>query len=65
MALGAGSVTPLEMATGYSVFANGGYKVAPYFITRVEDASGHVLAKAAPVRAAKVLNARIDVATRS
>ena len=33
MALGAGSVTMLEMASGYSVFANGGYRVAPYFIS--------------------------------
>jgi len=60
MALGAGSVTPLEMATGYSVFANGGYKVAPYFITRVEDASGRVLAKAAPVRAGEGAQRSID-----
>jgi penicillin-binding protein 1A len=60
MALGAGSVTPLEMATGYSVFANGGYKVAPYFITRVEDASGRVLAKAAPVRASEGAQRTID-----
>jgi penicillin-binding protein 1A len=60
MALGAGSVTPLEMATGYSVFANGGYKVAPYFITRVEDATGRVLAKAAPVRAGDGAQRSID-----
>ena len=60
MALGAGSVTPLEMATGYSVFANGGYKVAPYFITRIEDASGRVLAKAAPVRAGEGAQRSID-----
>ncbi len=60
MALGAGSVTPLEMATGYSVFANGGYRVAPYFISRVEDASGKVLAKAAPVRAGEGAQRAID-----
>jgi len=62
MALGAGSVTPLELATGYSVFANGGYRVSPYFITRIEDASGQVLSKAAPVRAGedgqRVIDAR-------
>jgi penicillin-binding protein 1A len=51
MALGAGSVTPLEMASGYSVFANGGFKVSSYFITRIEDSAGHVLAKATPSRA--------------
>src|SRR5262249_38894183 len=60
MALGAGSVTALEMATGYSVFANGGYKVAPYFITRIEDATGRVLAKAAPVRAAEGAQRSVD-----
>ena len=60
MALGAGSVTPLDMAAGYSVFANGGYRVTPYFITRVEDASGQVLAKAAPVRAGEGAQRAID-----
>jgi penicillin-binding protein 1A len=37
LALGTAEVTPLEMATAYSVFANGGYKVTPYFIDRVVD----------------------------
>src|SRR6185437_8145359 len=37
MALGAGSVTPLQMAGAYSIFANGGYRVKPWFIARVED----------------------------
>ena len=49
MALGAGSVTPMQMLTGYSVFANGGFLVPPYFIQRIEDASGNVLSKANPV----------------
>jgi penicillin-binding protein 1A len=40
MALGTGSVTPLQMAGAYSVFANGGYKVTPYLISRVVDAKG-------------------------
>ena len=48
MALGAGSVTPLEMLTGYSVFANGGYLINPYFIQRIVDAQGKVLYNAAP-----------------
>lgn len=43
MALGVGSVTPLEMVTGYSVFANGGYLVQPYLIEKVTDAEGNVL----------------------
>ena len=43
MALGAGSVTPLQMASGYSVFANGGYRVNPLLITRITDNKGRVL----------------------
>jgi len=43
MALGAGSATPLQMATAYSVFANGGYRVKPWFISRIEDNKGRVL----------------------
>ena len=43
MALGAGSATPLQMATAYSVFANGGYRVKPWFISRIEDNKGQVL----------------------
>jgi penicillin-binding protein 1A len=43
MALGAGSVTPMQMVTGYSVFANGGLRVNPYLITRITDQQGRVL----------------------
>ncbi|MGU7780386.1 penicillin-binding protein 1A [Burkholderia sp. PU8-34] len=49
MALGAGLVTPLQLATGYAVFANGGYKVDPYLIAEVDDAHGQPLQKAQPV----------------
>lgn len=48
MALGAGSVLPLQMLAGYSVFANGGFLVTPYFIDRIEDARGTVLSKTTP-----------------
>lgn len=48
MALGAGSVTPMQMATAYSVFANGGYRVAPYLVTRVTDRDGKVLSEVKP-----------------
>ncbi len=61
MALGAGSVTPLQMLTGYSVFANGGFRVTPYFINRVEDAQGKVLSRATPVAAAEGAEQVIDV----
>ena len=40
MALGAGAVTPLQMATGYSVFANGGYRVNPMLISKITDSKG-------------------------
>ena len=43
MALGAGSVTPMQMATGYSVFANGGYRVNPWLVSRVSEQRGKVL----------------------
>ena len=50
MALGAGSVTPMLMATAYSVFANGGHRVNPYLITKITDQRGKVLIEAkAPV----------------
>ena len=62
MALGAGSVTPLQMATAYSVFANGGYRVDPYLIDKMIDSKGSVLFEAKPVRvnvdASRVLDAR-------
>jgi penicillin-binding protein 1A len=60
MALGAGSVTPLELAMGYSVFANGGYRITPYFIERIEDRQGNVLGTAAPLVAADNAERVID-----
>ena len=45
MALGAGSVTPLQMASAYSVFANGGYRVNPALISRITDSKGHVISE--------------------
>ena len=48
MALGANTVTPLELATGFSVFANGGYKVNPYIIALITDQRGNTIAEVAP-----------------
>ena len=48
LALGTTEVTPLDLAAGYAVFANGGYKVQPYFIERIEDAAGQVVWQAKP-----------------
>jgi penicillin-binding protein 1A len=48
MALGAGSVTPMQMALGYAVFANGGYRVNPWLITRITDQKGKALVESQP-----------------
>ena len=48
MALGTGSVTPLQMASAYSVFASGGYRVNPMLITKITDSKGRVLNEAVP-----------------
>jgi penicillin-binding protein 1A len=48
LALGSASLTPLELVTGYAIIANGGFKIEPYIIERIEDAYGTVLYQAAP-----------------
>ena len=69
LALGTGSVTPLQMAGAYSVFANGGFAVTPYLIQKVVDARGAVLFAAKPVAVAqeadRVLDARNAFVTSS
>ena len=64
MGLGAGSATPLQMAAAYAVFANGGYRVAPYLIARVTDAKGNVLSEAKPVDRRRERGARHRSAQR-
>ncbi len=61
MALGAGSVTPMQLLTGYSVFANGGYRITPYFIQRIEDADGKIVNEAAAIVAGENAEQVIDV----
>ena len=76
MALGAGSVTPLQMASAFSVFANGGYRVNPWLITRVTDHKGRVISENPPpdisdlpraidARNAFVMNNLLQEVTRS
>lgn len=48
LALGTGSATPLQIAVGYSVFANGGYAVTPYFMQKIVDQHGKILYAADP-----------------
>ena len=50
LALGSGSFSPLQIARGYAVFANGGYLVTPYLISRVEDSNGNIVFENEPLR---------------
>jgi penicillin-binding protein 1A len=63
MALGAGTVTPLQLAGAYSVFANGGYRVTPYLIDRVTDGSGKVIMQTKPLVAGDSATRAIDPRT--
>jgi len=49
LALGSIALSPLELATEYSIFANGGFRVEPYYIERIEDSGGKVLFQADPL----------------
>ena len=60
MGLGAGAATPMQMATAYSVFANGGYRITPYLIARITDARGNVLSEATPSRAGEKAERVVD-----
>jgi len=48
IALGTPQVLPIQMATGYATFANGGYRIQPHFIDRIEDAYGKVIYQSNP-----------------
>jgi penicillin-binding protein 1A len=48
LALGSGAVSPLELASGYAVFANGGFRIEPYLIERIEQHDGDVIYEAKP-----------------
>jgi penicillin-binding protein 1A len=60
MGLGAGAATPMQMATAYSVFANGGYRITPYLISRITDSHGDPLSEAKPALAGKDAERAID-----
>jgi penicillin-binding protein 1A len=48
LALGSAAITPMELVAAYAIFANGGYKVEPYFIDRIETAQGDVVYRSNP-----------------
>lgn len=60
MALGAGSVTPWQMAQAYAVFANGGYRVNPFLISRIEDSKGKIIEETKFVEAGNTAERVID-----
>lgn len=60
IALGSGEVTPLQMAEGYAVFANGGYRVPSYFIDRIYDGTGKLVAQTKPLAAGAGAKLAID-----
>ncbi|HEY8585765.1 MAG TPA: penicillin-binding protein 1A [Rhodanobacter sp.] len=59
MALGTASVSPMGMARGYAVFANGGYLVTPYFIHEIDDRNGQPVYIANPARACRNCRERL------
>jgi penicillin-binding protein 1A len=61
LALGTLQVTPLEIATGYAVFANGGFRVQPYFVDRIENAQGEVVYHASPRIACEACEHPVDL----
>ncbi|HCA18081.1 MAG: penicillin-binding protein 1A [Alcaligenes pakistanensis] len=63
LALGAGSVTPLQMAGAYSVFANGGYRTEPFLIDYVTDSTDKVIMRAKPIVAGDAAARAIDART--
>ncbi len=60
MALGAGSVTPWQMVTGYAIFANGGFRVTPYAVREIRDEKNNILAQASGPQAGDESNRAID-----
>lgn len=60
LALGTSSVSPVGLARGYAMFANGGYLVTPYLISRIEDEQGQTLYESAPARACRHCPERLN-----
>jgi len=65
ISLGTPSLTPLDLARGYAVFVNGGYRVTPWFIDEVRDHEGTVLFKAPPVERCEACDPRLQTQTQA
>ncbi len=61
LALGSASVTPLELVTGYAAIANGGYRVMPYFIDRIEDDEGNIIFETDPVQVCRECEKQLEL----
>lgn len=61
LALGTAQVLPIQIATGYAAFANGGYRVQPYFIERIEDHQGRLMYQASPYSACHECNTSTEL----
>jgi len=61
LALGTATLTPMEITVGWTAFANGGYKIEPYLIQRIEDREGNLLFEANPARVPKQQQERPEV----
>jgi penicillin-binding protein 1A len=61
LALGTVQATPLEIATGYAVFANGGFRVMPYYVDRIENAAGQIVWRAKPKVACEGCERPVDL----
>ncbi|HWV15912.1 MAG TPA: penicillin-binding protein 1A [Cellvibrio sp.] len=59
LALGAHALTPMQMATAYAAFANGGFKIDPYLVTRIENGKGEVVYQANPRRVCKTCSDKL------
>ena len=61
LALGSAAITPLELVSGYASIANGGYKVSPYFIDRIEDDEGNVVFQNNPLQVCRECEKQIEL----
>ena len=59
LALGTATLTPMEIATGWTVFANGGYKIEPYLIERIDDREDQMIYQANPLRVPERASAQV------
>jgi penicillin-binding protein 1A len=65
LALGSASVTPLQLASGFTVFANGGFRISPYFIDRIVGANEEIIFQSTPERACPVCENEVADNTRT